>query len=155
MIEFLKSLFIKTKVPTKKNVVFFDGDNVAVQVAAKLSTDSSYDYAWVKDSRATTPKKILQNKNIAIIEPSCEGKESTDSYIAMAVVKVCSDGAKSVTIVSNDTDFIDVIVEASKMFPDCKFTLMQHIDGPSRKLGKSFKIPTNASILKFKLKPVL
>jgi hypothetical protein len=155
MIEFLKSLFSKNKVALKKNVVFFDGDNVSVQVALKLSTDSSFDYAWVKNSKVTTPKKILQNKNIAIIEPSCEGKESTDSYIAMGVVKSCSEGSKSVTIVSNDTDFVDVIVEVSKMFPSCKFTLMQHVDGPSRKLGKTFKIPANANILKFKLKPVL
>jgi hypothetical protein len=152
MLEFLKSIFGWRKEVVKKKVVFFDGDNVSVLVGVKLSTDRSYDYVWVKNSRAPIPKKILQNKSIAIVEPSCEGKESTDSYIAMAVVKACSDGAKSVAIVSNDTDFIDVIVEAAKMFPTCTFTLMQHVDGPSRKFGKTFKIPSNANILKFKLK---
>lgn len=152
MLEFLKSIFGWRKEVVKKKVVFFDGDNVSVSVGVKLSTDMSYDYVWVKNSRAPIPKKILQNKSISIVEPSCEGKESTDSYIAMAVVKVCSDGAKSVAIVSNDTDFVDVIVESAKMFPMCTFTLMQHIDGPSRKFGKTFKIPSNANILKFKLK---
>jgi hypothetical protein len=62
MIEFLKSLFGKNKVAIKKNVVFFDGDNVSVQVALKLSIDSSFDYAWVKNSKVTTPKKILQKQ---------------------------------------------------------------------------------------------
>lgn len=149
MISFLKSLFVKKQ----NNVLFFDGDNISINVANVFAVErKNWDFYWVANKNATTPKKLLKNKLIEIVNPSCTGKESTDTFIAMDTVYKCANGATEIVIVSNDVDFIDVIVNCALMYPLVKFTLASDKNGASIKKNCSCELPKNATWLKFKMK---
>ncbi len=132
-----------------RNCVFFDGDNNHIVPVIKISSDRAWDHKWVINSKASIPKKILNLKHVEKFNPSNLGKESSDTFIAMDVVRLSAQGVKRVVIVSNDADFLDVIINASKMFPGTDYTLMIHRGGAGIRKISNLSLPNNAKIVYF------
>jgi hypothetical protein len=160
MLKRLLSKWFKLKPQVEETAcVFFDGDQgfkVAEPLMKKLP---NVKYFWVQNSRATIPKKItdaVKKKLINVTIPSDIGKESVDMFIAMKIAHVCSglNPPRRVYIISQDIDFIDVIINAAKIFTKTDFILMiarqQTQTPPTKHIGA--KLPKNASVVFFKPK---
>lgn len=129
--------------------VIFDGENLVTPSFTKLYRPSEHvQYVWV--TGGTVPKVVTASR-CTIVKPFGFGKESADKHICMNLMLECHDNPtlNRVTIVSNDSDFLDVIGYAAKFFPNIKFCLAIHGSRPYKKVDLS-KLPVNASRVTYK-----
>lgn len=156
MIKFFKDLFSKKSIKPV-SLLYIDGDNGCNKssVTSFCKPDIGWKYIWVQNKNACTPR-YLEKLPVEIIHPSNFGKESTDTFIAMDIVNKCATGnVKEVVIQTCDMDFLDVCVNAAKMFPLVSFCLMVNRAGSGIKKVDTRKLPSNVKRLIFKTKPVI
>jgi uncharacterized LabA/DUF88 family protein len=118
--------------------VIFDGDQTSDKTFLMLLTTSkSTKFVWVQVG--TILSKIMKlycdDERVELIQPSSVGKEATDTQIAISIVDALHTikTLHTVYIVSSDGDFIDVIVNISKLFPTKKFVLVNNQQHKSSK----------------------
>jgi hypothetical protein len=134
--------------------VFFDGDQVpSHELGLIYKKSDSIQYQWVHTATISTKARMHP---IQKVTPSAYGKEATDTYISMEIMRVlCQQKTvKEITIVTNDMDFVDVLSYASKIFPDVFFTLMvsrKRAVSPKIQQAKQY-LTKNCSILLYKTK---
>ena len=155
MIKIFKSWFSKSEIKPA-SLFYIDGDNGSnksvVTTICKPNTD--WKYIWVQNKSACKPK-YLDKLPIEVIHPSNFGKESTDTFIAMDIVHRCATSSvKEVVIQTCDMDFLDVCVNAAKMFPHVNFCLMVNRAGAGIKKVDIKKLPPNVKRITFRPKPV-
>lgn len=135
--KWLVNKFLQNKSVPITEYVIFDGDQTNDKTLISLLTDSkSTKFVWVQVG-TTLSKKLSQNLGrVEVIRPSSVGKEATDTQIAISIVDALHTikTLKTVFIVSSDGDFIDVVTNVSKIFPDKKFVL---VDNQTRQTSKS------------------
>lgn len=149
--------------PIVREYVVFDGDNATVKAFQALYQQlfSHVEYKWVH--RGTViPNSIKQASHTQVVTPPHSGKEAVDLYIAMDIINKChlNPHVRKVYVVSNDGDFVDVIYNASVMFPKVQFTQLVNKSAKSpasRSQSKSLRLlkrtPTpNMTIVNFKPK---
>lgn len=148
--------------PSATEYVVFDGDNTNVKTFQTLyrETLSKVDYHWVH--RGNAIPNVVRESQAQFSTPPYSGKEAVDTFIAMDIIDKCHTNKhlQKVYIVSNDGDFVDVIYNASVMFPKVRFVQLVNKDRcspASRTRSKSIKLlkrkPTsNMEIVNFKPK---
>jgi len=113
--------------------VIFDGDQTSSKVIQKIYIQNkNIKYDWVG---VVSIPKVVKDK-INTIQPTNYGKEATDNQIAISITDNLHKNKRinSVSIISNDGDFVDVILSLAKLFPNVKFYLVSFQD--TRTQGK-------------------
>jgi hypothetical protein len=122
-----KILQIKTQ--QNKSKIFIDGDVITGDTLSLL--DNNYldkDITFVRMFNQTErdPRLIRdRNFNVVRLRNFNKSKETTDKYIAMAVMKAICNGITNITVVSQDSDFLDIFELINLQIEvECKFTLV-------------------------------
>lgn len=145
----IKSLFCSHHPSKSKHIVIFDGENVNVPAFKKLFKPAlNVAYKWVS---GTSIPKVVAKSTISVEVPFRHGKESADTHIAMDIMHICHTmkDVTMITLVTNDTDFFDVIGFAGKKFPNVKFVLAVDGTRPYKKISTE-NLPENASRVIYK-----
>lgn len=147
----IKSLFAsKPCTQSTNHIVIFDGENVSPTAFKKLFRASLKNTQWKWVSGGTIPK-VVTKQHIPVEVPLRHGKESADTHIAMDIMHLCytEKSITMITLVTNDTDFFDVIGYAGVKFPHIKFVLAVDTLRPYRKQSKE-KLPSNSTVTYYK-----
>lgn len=118
----LKNIFNFTRNKVTQYVVF-DGDQTPSKVIQKIyKPDSTIKYDWVG---VVSVPKVVTNIDVNVIKPTNFGKEATDTQIAISISDNLhkNKNIRTVCIVSDDGDFVDITLSLSKLFPNVNFYL--------------------------------
>lgn len=117
----LKNIFNFNRNKVTQYVVF-DGDQTPSKVIQKLyKPNPTIKYDWVGVVSIPNVVKGVINT----IQPTNFGKEATDTQIAISIADNLhkNKNIKTVCIVSDDGDFVDIVLSLSKLFPNVNFYL--------------------------------
>lgn len=146
----IKSLFTSETIsPPRTHIVIFDGENVNPTAFGKVYKQNlPIQWKWVS---GTSIPKAVSKRRVPIEVPLKHGKESADTHIAMDIMNMChtDNTITMITLVTNDTDFFDVIGYAGKKFPNIKFVLAVDALRPYKKTSTKL-LPPNSSVVYFK-----
>lgn len=129
----LKNIFKIFNTTKITQYVIFDGDQTPSKVIQKMYVpNKNIKYDWV--GVVSVPKVVRDIINT--IQPTNYGKEASDNQIAISITDNLhkNKDITSVSIISNDGDFVDVILSLVKLFPTVNFYLVSFQD--TRTQGK-------------------
>jgi len=143
----------------KKIIVFIDGDQVNSRklVNTLCKQKDGVEYIWVKRPHCQTPSAVANNSLIQVrsAQKFVHCGDPVDMYIALQVSTLCATDRtiREIIILSNDTDYIDVLNFVSHLYPEIRFFNGVFRDGPSYKhvLVKT-TLPPNCTRLVYRLK---
>ncbi len=126
--------------------VLYDGDNTPPTTFKKtFQRKPNTEHIWVHN--VPHPPKVVKKENVRHVRPSNHGKEATDTHIAMTVVELIhTKRVGRLTIVTNDSDVLDIVTFAGKRYPDTKFNVVVDGSRSHRKPPRS-ELPKNTSVI--------